>query len=563
VKTLNRNLLFMLLSALSACGQQLVEFKDAGTSDGARVDTANPDAAKMDGARIDTASSDADATSNDLGRADAADADASRADSADSADSANNADSADSADRDAARDAAVDQAIDVPVDQAVDVPVDQAIDVSIDLSVDGPDGSNIGAPFVTFTDPGRGDSGVVLTKKISATFSEAMNPTTLNKSTFTLKQGNVAIGGSVSYIGITATFSPSTNLASNSTFVATISAGAKDVAGNALASPYTWTFMTGAILDATAPTVVLTSPVDLATAVPLGATLTATFSEPMNPTSVNAVTFTLKAGNLLIPGTVTYVAAGTTALFIPATRLAPNTTYTATITTGATDSSGNPLASNFVWTFTTSACGQAPVVLGAADDFVVLAGSTVTNTGATTVTGDLGVSPGTAVTGFPPGKVVGAQHAGDTTSAQAVADLTTAYNDAAGRTLCPVTIAGNLGGLTLPPGLYKSTSSLEISSGDLTLDAQGDGDAVFIFQMASTLTTTSGRQVILSGGAQSTNVFWQVGTSATLGSTSAFQGTIMADQAITLETGATLNGRALARIAAVNLDSNMIVKPTP
>jgi len=211
----------------------------------------------------------------------------------------------------------------------------------------------------------------------------------------------------------------------------------------------------------------------------------------------------------------------------------------------------------------TSACRQAPVFLGAADGFVVLAGSTVTNTGPTSVTGDLGVSPGTSVTGFPPGAVAGTEHAGDPTAAQALADLTIAYNDAAGRTLCAVTVAGNLGGQTLPPGLYKSTSSLAVSSGDLTLDAQGDATAVFIFQMASTLTTTSGRQVILSGGAKSTNVFWQVGSSATLGSTSAFQGTVMADQAITLNTGATLNGRALARIAGVTLDSNTIVKPAP
>ena len=208
-------------------------------------------------------------------------------------------------------------------------------------------------------------------------------------------------------------------------------------------------------------------------------------------------------------------------------------------------------------------CSQAPVVLGAAASFVVLAGSTVTNTGPTSVTGDLGVSPGTAITGFPPGSVVGTQHSGDPTSAQGIADLTTAYNDAAGRTLCPVAVAGNLGGQTLTPGLYKSTSSLEVSSGDLTLDAQGDGNAVFIFQMASTLTTTSGRQVILTNGAKSANVYWQVGTSATLGDTSSFQGTIMADQAITLVTGATLNGRVLARIAAVTLDSNTIVKPAP
>jgi hypothetical protein len=159
--------------------------------------------------------------------------------------------------------------------------------------------------------------------------------------------------------------------------------------------------------------------------------------------------------------------------------------------------------------------------------------------------------------------VNGAIHAGDSAAAQAQLDLTTAYNDAAGRTVGAVTVAGNLGGLTLTPGLYKSTSSLEISSGDLTLDAQGDANAVFIFQIASTLTTTSGRQVILSGGAKAANIYWQVGSSATLGTTSVFKGTIMADQSITLSTGATLDGRALARIAAVTMDSNIITAPAP
>ena len=204
--------------------------------------------------------------------------------------------------------------------------------------------------------------------------------------------------------------------------------------------------------------------------------------------------------------------------------------------------------------------GQLPA-LGAAATFAILAGSTVTNTGATVVTGNLGVSPGSAVTGFPPGILNGAMHAADLASAQAMADLTTAYNDLAGRTLAPVAVAGNIGGQTLTPGLYKSTSSLEISSGDLTLDARGNKNSVFIFQIASTLTTTSGRAVILSGGARASNVFWQVGSSATLGTTSAFKGTILADQSISLNTGATLNGRALARIGGVTLDANVVVLP--
>jgi len=208
------------------------------------------------------------------------------------------------------------------------------------------------------------------------------------------------------------------------------------------------------------------------------------------------------------------------------------------------------------------AASQAPVALGSAANFAVLGGSTVTSTGGSQITGDLGVSPGTAVTGFPPGTVSGSMHAGGSIAAQAIADLTTAIGDASGRSVAPVTVAGNLGGQTLAPGLYKSTSSLAISSGNLTLDAKGDANAVFIFQMASTLTTTAGLKVILAGGAQASNIFWQVGSSATLGTNSIFQGTIMADQSITLTTGATLNGRALAKIGAVTLQSNTVTKPT-
>ena len=203
---------------------------------------------------------------------------------------------------------------------------------------------------------------------------------------------------------------------------------------------------------------------------------------------------------------------------------------------------------------------QTPVALGSAATFGVLAGPTVTSSGATTVNGDLGVSPGTTVTGAP--TVNGTLHLGDAIAAQAQLDLTTAYNDAAGRTVGAVSVAGNLGGQTLTPGLYKSTSSLEISSGDLTLDAQGDTNAVFIFQMASTLVTTSGRQVILSGGAKAANIFWQVGSSATLGTTSTFKGNILALASITVTTGATVEGRLLAQTAAVTLDSNTITSPS-
>lgn len=315
--------------------------------------------------------------------------------------------------------------------------------------------------------------------------------------------------------------------------------------------------------DTVSPVVSSTNPAPGATGV---AVITASFNEAMSGASLTTTTFTL-AGPGVTPvlGTVSYDTANLRATFTPNGALALGTTYTATITTGAKDVSGNGLAGNYAWVFTTAAVadGTVSVALGGADAFVVLAGSTVTNTGATSLTGDLGVSPGTAVTGFPPGTMTGTTHAGDPTSQAAMADLTTAYNDAEGRTVAPVTLAGNLGGLTLPPGLYRSTSSLSISSGDLTLDAKGDPDAVFIFQMASTLTTTSGRAVFLTGGAKSTNVFWQVGSSATLGTTTSFQGTILANQSIALNTGATLNGRALARIGAVTLAGNTVVMPTP
>jgi ice-binding like protein/Big-like domain-containing protein len=307
------------------------------------------------------------------------------------------------------------------------------------------------------------------------------------------------------------------------------------------------------------PTVLSTGPSRGAANVSVNEQIAVTFSRAMAPATLNSSTFKVRHGTTTITGVVAY--ADGVATFTPTSPLDLSLEYTGTITTGAADPSGSALAADYVWSFTTGACSLASLPLGAAGSLAVLAGSTVTNTGPTSITGDLGLSPGTEVTGFPPGIVVGAKHAGDPAAALGLGDLLTAYNDAVGRTLCATTVAGNLGGQTLTPGLYKSTSSLEITSGDLTLDAQGDKHAVFIFQMASTLTTTSGRQVILSGGARAANVFWQVGSSATLGTTSAFQGTIMADQSITMEANATLTGRVLARIGGVTMSSNTIVVP--
>lgn len=201
------------------------------------------------------------------------------------------------------------------------------------------------------------------------------------------------------------------------------------------------------------------------------------------------------------------------------------------------------------------------VALAGASNFALLAGSAITSTGATNITGDMGLSPGTSLGGFPPGVLTGTQQINTNLATQAKLDLTTAYNDAAGRTSTDiVTLSGNIGGLTLTPGLYKSTSSLAISSGDLTLDAKGKADAVFIIQIGSSLTTTSGRQVILKNKASAANIFWQVSSSATFGTTSEFKGNILAMQSITFNTGATLDGRALARIGGIILAGNTIVK---
>lgn len=202
----------------------------------------------------------------------------------------------------------------------------------------------------------------------------------------------------------------------------------------------------------------------------------------------------------------------------------------------------------------------AGIGLGTADSYGVLAGSTVTNTGPSTILGDLGVAPGTAVSGFPAGTVTGTTHANDANAQQAASDLVTANDDAAGRPTT-ATVTADLAGRTLVSGVYTAASSLR-PSGALTLDAKGDPDAVFVFQAGSALTAGAGSRVRLVNGAQACNVFWQVGSSATIGTASAFTGTIPARTSISLTTGATLDGRAFARDGAVTLDSNTVRRST-
>lgn len=203
-----------------------------------------------------------------------------------------------------------------------------------------------------------------------------------------------------------------------------------------------------------------------------------------------------------------------------------------------------------------------PVNLGSTVTFGVLAGSTVTSTGPTIINGNLGVSPGTAISGFPPGVVAGGTiHLGDQVAAQGQSDLTTAYLDAAGRACPGPSLPGDIGGTTIFPGVYCNPTSVGIT-GTVTLNGNGNPNAVFIFQIGSTLVTaTNNSNVNLINGAKASNVFWQVGSSATLGTHTIFNGTILAQASITITTGAVLNGRALARVGAVTLDGNAVAAP--
>jgi len=424
-------------------------------------------------------------------------------------------------------------------------------------------------PKVIHTVNPDGATDVFINTKIIATFNKVMDPLTITASNFTFMQGSTPVPGKVTYLGISLIFTPTNILAANTRYTATITTGVKDLAGNPLPSNFVWSWTTGSRLNTATPQILYTTPniaptraVALASVLPsisLGVlTSSATFSEAMDPLTITTLTFLLTQGTTPVPGTVLYNPQSLTASFIPTNNLAPNTTYTATITTGARNLAGTPLAGSMVWSFTTSpVVGQLPVNLGTAANFAILAGSTITNTGNTTITGDVGLSPGTAVTGFPPGVLSGTSHLADPTAAAAKLDLTAAFNDAAGRTGV-LTVPTELGGTTLPPGVYNSAAGTFGITGTLTLDAVGNPNAVFIFQAASTLITASNSSIVLVNGAQANNVFWQVGSSATLGTGTTFRGNILAQASITVTTGATIEGRALTQTAAVTLDTNAI-----
>ncbi len=429
-------------------------------------------------------------------------------------------------------------------------------------------------PTVTSTDPANNATNVVLNKTVKAVFSEAMDPASITGSTFTLKQGNTTVTGTVTYAGTTASFVPTTPLLPNLVYTATITTGAKNTTGTALKNNYVWTFTTAA---AVAPTVLSTDPQNNAQNVVLNKVIKATFSEPMNPATISGATFTLKQGTTTVNGSVTY--SGATASFTPNNPLLSNKTYTATITTGAQNLAGTGLAEDYVWTFTTLNQQSAYFVdLKTAGRFGIFAATGISNNAGFSVIRnlDVGITPGarSSVTGFPPATIVnGAIYAADDASPAGVAamliqakqHLLEAYLFAEGATSpAPSTVAGDQGGKTLAPGIYKSNTSLLIQAGDLTLDAQGDENAVWIFQIGSSFTTVGGAggSIILSGGAKAENIFWQVGSSATIGDNTAFKGNVLALTSITMNSNAKIVGRMLVLNGAVVMtNTNTIEKP--
>lgn len=325
------------------------------------------------------------------------------------------------------------------------------------------------------------------------------------------------------------------------------------------------------------PTVTVTSPLTSDTNVARNKVVSVNFNIQMDASSINTTTFTLKQGTSTVGGTVSY--SGTTAKFVPSTALAANTLYTATLTTGVKSADGIALSANKQWNFTTTAnatVGLTAVSLGSAGNYVILAKTTITNVPTSAITGDLGLSPaatsfvtGLSLTNFT-GYAKAAQVTGKIFAADmvtptsinlttAVENMITAYNDAAGRP-SPNFLelgAGNIGGKTLTPGLYKWTSTVTVPA---NITISGSADDVWIFQISGDLAMSAATRVTLQGGAKASNIFWQVAGQATFGTTSHFEGIILSKTGVTFRTGASFNGRALAQTAVI-LDGNTVVQP--
>lgn len=434
-----------------------------------------------------------------------------------------------------------------------------------------------GTPTITSTNPANNSTQVAINRMVVVEFNEPMDISTLTGLTFTLNQGSTSVPGAVTYIGTSATFTPTAVLSPSKIYSGTITTGAKNEAGVAMLSNYTFSFTTGAAPDNILPTVNSSLPLNNATAVGRDKAISITFSEAMNPSSLTA-SFTLKQGTTSVPGTVSYT--GSTATFTPTNVLSASTVYTATISTGAKDLAGNALAANIEWNFTTGAAvaNLATVNLGTAANFAILAKTKISTTGTTHITGNIGISPAAAtfITGFAltlpaggafstsalvTGNIYAPGYASPTPANMitAISNMETAYTDAAGRTLPDFTelYTGNIGGKTLVPGLYKWSTTVLVPT---SVTISGSATDVWIFQISKDLTVSNAVNVTLGGEALAKNIFWQVAGIATVGTTSHFEGNILCKTGITFKTGASMNGRALAQTAVV-LDANAVTKP--
>jgi len=476
-------------------------------------------------------------------------------------------------------------------------------------------------PTVISTIPAGLATGVPLNQIIGATFSTAMNPSTINSTTFMLTgPGATAVSGLVAYaaVGNTLTFTPTANLAANTTFSATITNGAKNLAGTPLANNYVWTFTTGAAVNSIPPELVSTNPANSAINVPLNQAVSATFTEAMNPLTITTGTFQLTGpGGVPVIGTVSYDAINFIATFTPAAPLTAGSSYNAMVTNGVTDLAGNPLGTTGApnpWMFTTGAAVvPPPIVLGPT---ILLfggfgGGAGMTNQGIhTVINGDIGTTgASTTMTGFydesvaavggvypcsytvtpsnlglvngtidtaPPPPSGACPNEGTATTfaiaTEAALEARTAYTTLQGLPSTGV-LAAELGGTTIYPGVYTNASSVGITLGPLTLDAQGDPNATWIFQIGSSLTVgtpTAPESVILINGAQAGNVFWAVGglpgAVINYGGGGTMVGTIISQPGITVSSPGvaavtTINGRVIALNASTTLVNTVINVP--
>lgn len=446
--------------------------------------------------------------------------------------------------------------------------------------------ADITAPFVTATGvygttgTTAGAVGLPINRVSTVTFNEAMNPLSITTPpSFTVTDAGVAVPGTVTYsvAGKTATFTPTGGtFAANTLFTSTVTVAATDLAGNAIAAPYVWTWTTGATPDTTAPTVTTTNPLNAATGVCKNKTVNATFSEDIDQATLTNLTFTVTGKT----GLITYDPITFIASFNPDTDFAPGV-YTATIKGGASgvkDLAGNALAADKVWSFTTdtTVCA-APVDLASASTFAIAATTGMTTNGLAAnpiINGDVVLHPTSTCDAVPvpadgsigacdgtPPTVTGTVYSGNYLPAVAIAakgDLRQAYLDITpanlpGATNLPAgTTLGDVIGAPLVegdnlfyPGVYESLTSILIT-GDLTLDAQGDANAVFVFQSFSTVGTAVGAKIILTGGAKASNVWWQAGSAATLQTSTIWNGNILAYDNVTLNTGTISCGRLFA-----------------